>query len=167
MKLIAISFDISCSAREIIENVGKNIFNQPIFIIDLKVSEPETGPTDNILIFGAKANRLFSRGANQNILLLPELKELEPGNDKTREQVYINLLDFKERIQKQKIISYDDIPKKVFSNVSWKGKTKNGKTIEIQSENKPSNADIVITFEELEAIKAAIDVLDIEEIVIE
>lgn len=179
MKLIAISFGISTSARETIENIGKNIFNQPIFIIDLKISEPEVGPIDNILIFGAKANRLFSRGTQQNILILPELKELEPGNDKSREQTYANLLNFKQQIQNQKIISEDSLPNLSCNKIlalenrlkeknenSWKGKTKDGRSVEIQLESINSDADIILTFSELYAIKAAMDVLDIEGLII-
>ena len=179
MKLVAISFDISSSARKIIENIGSNIFNQPIFIIDLKISEPEVGPLDNILIFGTKANRLFSRGTQQNILILPELKELEPGNNKVREQVYTNLLNFKEHIQNQKVISTESLPNlscdkilaienrlKEKNEKSWKGKTKDGRSVEIQLHSTSSDADIVLTFSELYVIKAAIDVLGIEEIII-
>jgi hypothetical protein len=179
MRLVAISFDISSSARKIIQNIAGNIFHCPVDVFDLKCSEPEVNVTDTILLFGKKSTNLFIPRGAQQILQLPELSQLEPGNEKIREQTYQQLLSFSQNIKNQKIISQatlPDLPKNELQAIEqrlkekkenkWIGKTKDGRSIEIQLNAKESTADIAITFSELYALKTVMKLLDIDELII-
>lgn len=178
MSLVAISFGISSTAREIINSIAANIFKAEVEILDLKVSELQTEPTDIVLLFGKKAANLFT-AAHREKIELPDLKDLMPGNNGIRNQTYKLLLSFRDKINNSKIITKDTLPDLSYKDIEsiesrlkekketcWKGKTKDGKSIEIQIIPTNSNADITITFSELYALKTAIDILDIDQIVI-
>jgi len=177
MKLIAISFGISSSAREMIEKIGENIFHKNIEIIDLKSTEPKIDSTDALLIFGTKAARLLSSGQGQNQLELPDLKSLEPGNDKERQEANRLLTIFRNTIESQKTITTDMLSDIDSNNLSvlerrlkekkensWNGKLKDGRSIDIQLLSTESNADIAITFTELYVISEAMKILGVSEL---
>lgn len=178
MNLVAVSFGVSGPAREIIKSIAANIFDTKAEILDLKVSELQTEPTDIVLLFGKKAADLFS-AAHREKIELPDLKKLMPGNDDIRNQTYKDLLSFRDKINNSKVITKNTLPDLSYKDIEsiesrlkeknetcWKGKAKDGRSIEIQLIPTDSNADIVITFSELYALKMAIETLNIEQIVI-
>jgi len=179
MKLVAISFGISAFGREIIENIATNIFKQPIEICDLKSTEPDWTYGDRVLIFGKKAAKLLAGELGSDTLLLPDLKKLEPGNESERKKALESLTIFRDNMLSSKPLTENSLPTiscdsliaienslKEKKENSWKGRTKDGRSVEIQLVSAESKAEIVLTFAELYAIKSAMKVLDLNEIII-
>jgi hypothetical protein len=177
MRLIALAFGINKSGREIIESIAKNIFKRDIEIIDVKTTEVILQPTDRVLCFGRRA--LKETNGDTWVCFLPDLRKLEPGNDEQRSKTYKQLLETKQTIDNEQIITEKDLPRlscekvqaienrlKEKNQTSWKGKTKDGRSVELQIESVESSADIVLTFAEMYAIRTAMDTLDIEELII-
>jgi len=178
MKLVALAFGVSPSGREIIKSIGKNIFQQEIEIVDVKTTVPTINySTDRVFCFGARALKLI----NEQIwhISLPDLKKLEPGNDRYREETHALLLKAKQTLDNIQAVTQESLSNlscekiqsiesrlKEKNQLVWKGKTKDGRSVELQLESQESNADITLTFAEMYAIKTAIDVLDIDELII-
>jgi len=183
MNLLAISSSLKKIHYDIINRIAKNIFCQPVTIVDLKSYSPEISGGDAILLFGPRAKKHFKLNKYQNIhLILPAVIELEDEskNEKNREQTWKVLLKFKELLESSLTLTSSQLSELTANDISaieivlksrgkteWFGKTKSDKTIclSILPADK-EKADIVLTFAELYAIKTAMEVLEVEEITI-
>jgi hypothetical protein len=178
--LIAVAFGITKDGREIIEKIGKNVFAKDIEILDAKVTDIDSITyTDSVLAFGFRAKNLLIKKKIEH-LELPDLKQLQDGNKEVRQRTYEDLLKFKHKINKQLILKSNDLSQfgceelkaleqslKDKKETSWRGITSNKKSFELSLIPIESTADIFMTFAELYAIKTAMDVLRVEEIIIE
>jgi hypothetical protein len=178
VKVVAIGYGISSLGREIIEAIANNVLEQGIEIIDVKSMAAEVSSTDIVLLFGKKAASFFTGGAREEILL-PDLKKLEPGNDKEREQTYTSLLALKDKLNNQTTLTIDNLSDFTCNKIqsleqiliaknttSWKGKLKDGRSIELSITPKKKETEISLTFAELYSIRLAMDTLGVDEVVI-
>jgi len=185
MKLSAIAFNLKKNHYDIIQRISENVLYRPIEVIDLKSFTPFFNGNDAVLIFGARGKKYFRKNSNcHQYLELPEITELEKTDDNegVRERIWEQLLSFKETLDNNQIITAEALLDLSADNIlaleaslkakglnEWFGRTKKGETVCLSllpAEEKKNKADIVLTFAELYAIRVAMDVLEVEEIVI-
>jgi hypothetical protein len=132
----------------------------------------------------AAAPLIFSHG--YDVIQLPDLKDVrdEPENDSTRQTAYDKLKQLSEYLKfvtlenQQRILRWVDLPKfgeeellqlektlKARGITGITGLNHAGKTVRIKlDEQDVETADLVINFEELLAIRLAVNLLDLKEV---
>lgn len=184
MNVVAVGYGFKKIHYEIIQSISENVLYRPIQIMDLRSFEPTFSGTDAVICFGSRARKCFDKN-NQGCIHFIELSQIQnledkEGNEKEKEKAWKALLTFKEKLDNTKTITDKDLPDMKAGDVlsleaqlkeknitEWFGTTKDGRTVYLSSgAGKERKADINLSFAELYALKTAMEVLDIEEVVI-
>jgi len=175
---------------ELIRKIVKVVTEEHVVIKDLRYYDINLEDTKEhiLFLFGSKCSRLAKDLKAKEVINLPEVKSLhqKAENESSRQEALKKLMLLKDIIDNKNIVNHsedekviDPLPGKnlkdlkrleqtlVEKNINkWISTTKNGKTIQISIKPETSETDINITFEELYALKFAMDVLDINEFTI-
>lgn len=174
---------------ELIRKITNIVTEENVPIKDLRYYDIKLEDTENniLLVFGEKASSLAKNIKAKQIIYLPEISTLHAGAgiENNRQEAFEKLSLLKEVLQTSDIKSNtestlkDPVPdlkmpdlKDLESTLkekginSWLTTMTNGKTVRISVTPEITKADIDITFQELYALKIAMDVLDIKEFTI-
>jgi hypothetical protein len=183
MNVLALGYGFKKVHYDIITRISENVLYRPIQAVDLRSFEPTPGATDAVITFGPRAQKFFEK-ANKGctyFLALAPIQNLEDSdqNDKEKEKAWKSLLAFKEALDSCVAVTEDDLPDMDSSDIlsleaqlkkrgvsEWFGTTKNGKTICLSLSEAGDRADVNLSFAELYALKTAMEVLEVEEVII-
>lgn len=179
-----LGFKINKDELQTLKNIQKYI-GHDTKIVDIQSFEPITTDEDILIIFGKKAKRQTNNLPAKKVIYLGEVSKLHSELGELAErQIARDKLDQlkKELSDNNKIVNSSinidtsDLPEVSLvdtlnhfryannkeKDYVWTLNMKNGKVIRVSLEPETSNADINMTFQELIALKVAIDTLGIQ-----
>lgn len=183
MLIATLGFGLTKKNRDRIQTIAKAMEFEPR-VVDLILGEYKFEGEEAVLIFGDQALKQYHKSKDRKVeipfTVLPEPDVLEPGKlDQTSREKYLKDLRSLLEITKKKVntITESSLPPMTAGDLrileetlrktgrtEWLGKTQDKKTIAITTDPRErGEEDMVITFAELYAIRAAMETLRVKE----